>query len=477
MKVMKFGGSSVGSAEAIARVLELVARQQQEGNSLALVCSAMSGVTDGLLRMLAAAVAGQPVQEELNQLQNRHYAVVRELLEVKRHNPALLSLKIYFNELEALFAGIQALGEVSARTSDRVLSYGELCSNVLMAHLVDQQCGRGVFADARQLIKTNAQYGKALVNPGLSRQLIRSFFLQHAGSIPVITGFIAATEGGDTTTLGRGGSDYTAALIGAAIEAEEIQIWTDVDGFMTADPRLVKKAFSLDQLSYNEAIELSYFGAKVIYPPTMLPAIDKGIPIRIKNTFNPACAGTLIGPTSGTGGSLIRGISSIAEISLLNVQGSGMVGQAGFSGRLFSALARKEVNVVLITQASSEHSITFAIRPQDVAPARQAIEGEFEFELLSGKLDAPQLQEGCSIVAAVGENMKQARGLAGKLFSALGRSGVNIIAIAQGSSELNISLVIRQEDLRKALNSVHDSLFLSPVKTLHVFCCGTGTIG
>jgi aspartokinase/homoserine dehydrogenase 1 len=477
MKILKFGGTSVGSVEALSRLLTIINKHKQQGEEVAIVCSAMSKVTDTLLKMVSDAAAGQEYQQDLQTIENRHYEMVRAFLEVRRQNVALLGLKMLFNELEELLAGVKALGEVSPRIKDRLASYGELCSNFMISHFVDQHCAKAIFADARQFIKTDSAYGSARVNDALTNQLIRTFFAQHPHTIPVITGFIASNEGGDTTTLGRGGSDYTAAIVGAAIEAEEIQIWTDVDGFMTCDPRLVKKAFSLKQLSYNEAIELSYFGAKVIHPPTMRPAIAKNIPIVIKNTFNPAFAGTVIGAQATANGSLIKGISSIPNISLVNIQGSGMVGLKGFSGRLFSSLARWGVNVILITQASSEHSITLAISPLDVPLAKQAIEAEFEYELIKGQLDTPEVENDLSILAAVGENMRNAKGLAGKFFSALGRSGVNINAIAQGSSELNISAVIEKQDLHKALNSVHDSLFLSNVKTLHVFSCGTGKIG
>ncbi|MHC2990167.1 aspartate kinase, partial [Pontibacter sp. HJ8] len=401
----------------------------------------------------------------------------KELLEVKNQNLALLGLRLYFNELEELLAGVRALGEASARIRDRVAAYGELCSNYTITHVLKQHGLRAVFADARQLIKTDSNYGKATVNEELTSRQVQAFFKQHKGEVPVITGFIASDEQGNTTTLGRGGSDYTATLVGAAVGAAEVQIWTDVDGFMTADPRLVKKAFPLKQLSYNEAIELSYFGAKVVHSPTMLPAIARKIPIVVKNTFNPSFAGTAISAQASVNGSLVKGITSIPAVSMLTIQGGGMVGHKGFSGRLFTALAQVGVNVILITQASSEHSITLAVSPDEAPVASKAIEAEFEYELVTGKLSRPVVETGYSVLAVVGENMKKAIGLSGKLFSALGRSGVNVSAIAQGSSELNISVVVSSADLSKALNSVHDALFLSPVKTLNVFCCGTGNIG
>ncbi|OKL40045.1 bifunctional aspartate kinase/homoserine dehydrogenase I [Pontibacter flavimaris] len=477
MKILKFGGTSVGSAQSISTLVQLVKEQQQRGEPVALVCSALSGVTNTLLQLVTEAAAGKEFGTGLKTIEDRHFELVKELLEVKHQNIALLGLRLYFNELEEILAGIKALGEASPRTSDRLVAYGELCSNYTVAHVLRQHGVNAVFADARQLIKTDSNYGRVTVDEARTYELVRAYFSQLSGAIPVITGFIASDHQGNTTTLGRGGSDYTAALVGAAVGADEVQIWTDVDGFMTADPRLVKKAFPLKQLSYNEAIELSYFGAKVVHPPTMLPAIARKIPIVVKNTFNPSFAGTAIGAQSSVNGSLVKGITSIPAVSLLTVQGGGMVGYKGFSGRLFSALAQVGVNVILITQASSEHSITLAVSPKDAPVARKALEAEFRYELLAGKLSPPSVEEGYSVMAVVGENMKQAIGLSGKLFSALGRSGVNVSAIAQGSSELNISVVVSSEDISKALNSVHDALFLSPLKTLNVYCCGTGNIG
>ncbi len=477
MRVLKFGGTSVGSIEAISKVIEIVKKQYSENQSMAMVCSAMQGVTTGLNELLDKSEKGEDIFTLLKTIEDNHYLTVRTLLDVKRQNQALLGLKIYFNEMEELFAGIRALGEASPRIRDKVLSYGELLSCFMMSHIIDQHCGKAVFADTRNLIKTDNRFGKANIKSALTNTSIKAFVESNAGHIPVFTGFIAGSETGETTTLGRGGSDYTASIIGAALDAEEIQIWTDVDGIMTADPRLVKKSFSIDQLSYFEAIELSFFGARVIHPPTMLPAQRKNIPIVIKNTFHPEFKGTVICRNPQSNGSLIKGISFIHEINLITVQGSGMVGQKGFSGRLFKNLADAGVNVILITQASSEHSISLAVSPQDSVLAIEAIQEEFEQELALKKIHKPHVEEDLSVIAVVGENMKNTRGLSGRFFSALGRSGVNVVAIAQGSSELNISTVISRTNLAKAMNSVHDAMFLSPVKTLNVFCCGLGNIG
>ena len=477
MKVLKFGGSSVGTPEAIRSLLRIVSEAKKDNEPMVVVCSAMQGVTRTLSDLIKTAAEGGDVAAELSVIEGRHYDAVRALLEVKRQNHALLGLKLFMNELEEILAGVRALGEASPRTKDRILAYGELLSCFMITHFISQHCGKAVFADTRNLVVTDSHFGKANVNEKQTNLQLQEFVKGQPDVIIVFTGFIASNSHGDITTLGLGGSDYTAAIVGAALNAEEIQIWTDVDGIMTADPRLVKKAFSLSRLSYLEAIELSYFGAKVIHPPTMLPAQARNIPIIIRNTFNPSFEGTVISKEASSNGSLIKGISFIRDICLVTVQGGGMVGQKGFSGRLFNALAKAGANVILITQASSEHSITLAVSPADLPAAEEAIRDEFDQDLALGLLNQPQIEQQHSIVAVVGENMRHTKGLSGRLFSALGRSGVNVVAIAQGSSELNVSAVIDSQDLAKAMNSLHDAMFLSPVKTLNVFCCGLGNIG
>ncbi len=477
MKVLKFGGTSVGSAEAILAVISIVKSMKNDGKKTIIVCSAMHGVTADLVDLIDKAIRGKDVSPGLKALEVKHYEVVRKLLEVKRHNHALLGLKLLFNELEELLAGIKAIGEASMRVRDKVLSYGELLSCFMNSHFINQNCGKTLFVDTRKIIRTDSNFGKANVNTPITRKLVLKYLDENDAEFYIFTGFIASNDQGDTTTLGRGGSDYTAAIVAAATGSREIQIWTDVDGIMTADPRWVKKAFSIRQLSYDEAIELSYFGAKVIHPPTMIPAQEKKISIIIRNTFNQKFRGTRISPRSSTNGSLIKGISFIPQISLITLQGSGMVGNRGFSGRLFKVLADNGINIILITQASSEHSITLAVSPADQEFASQALHKEFEQELALKRIRPPQVENHLSIIAVVGENMRHTKGLSGRFFSALGRSGVNVVAIAQGSSELNISTVVDQQDLSKAMNSVHDAMFLSPVKTLNVFCCGIGNIG
>lgn len=476
-KVLKFGGSSLSEPAALATLLQIISSEIEEKNEIYIVCSALEGVTNRINELVDQAIKGKDVSKGIKELEEYHYNLVRTHLEVRRQNQALLGLKLYFNQLDEMLHGIMALGEVSLRTIDRALSYGELCSAFMFTSFVEQFCGKAVFADTRQLIKTDSDFGQAKVNDEFSNSLIRSFIKENIDSIPVFTGFIASNEAAVTTTLGRGGSDYTAGIVAFALDADEIQIWTNVEGIMTADPRMVDKAFSIPRLSYSEAVELSYFGAKVIHPPTMFPARSKNIPIIIKNSFNPSFAGTVIAGGSDENGSLIKGISCISEICLITIQGGALVGEKGFSGRLFSRLAGEGINVFLITQASSQHSISLAITPRDISVARKVINSEFEQDFETGRLDKPDFDDTLSIIAVVGENMRKKRGLSGKVFSSLGRSGINVIAIAQGSSELNISVVIDRKDLSKAMNSIHDAMFLSPVKTLNVFFCGVGNIG
>lgn len=477
MKILKFGGTSVGSAERISTLTDIVREASAEQDGVVLVLSAMGGVTNSLIEMAQLAEARKDFTGLVREMEKKHLGVISKLLPVKNQSPVIMRIKIYLNELEELLNGVSALMELSRRTKDTILSYGELCATTMVAAILEQSLPGAAFVDARELIRTDSTWGGAKVNFKTTNQLIRAYFENHPNTLACITGFIAANDQGQTTTLGRGGSDYTASVVGAAVGCTEIQVWTDVDGFMTADPRMVEKAFSLPEISYTEAMELSYFGAKVIYPPTMVPAFANNIPIVIRNTMNPSFEGTYIRGKSLAAGHMIRGIASVDDIVLINVQGSGMIGKAGFSGRLFSAMARENINVILITQASSEHSITFAVRPEDAARSRGALEAEFEMELEAHKLDQPRIEAPFSVVAVVGENMKHTPGISGKLFHALGRNGINVTAIAQGSSEYNISVVVQKEDLAKTLNVVHEAFFLSPIKTLNVFYLGVGNIG
>jgi aspartokinase/homoserine dehydrogenase 1 len=477
MKILKFGGTSVGSVQSIQTLLNILKDEVKGENKPVVILSAMSGVTDLLISMAEGAANGVDFTTSLVDLEKRHFDVVKGLLGIQHQNPAFTRLKLYFNQLEDLLQGVLTLRELTPKTRDLVLSFGERCSTLMICKIAAQHFPESLCVDASELIKTDSAFGQAKVNIELTELLIRGYQQEHSDKLLFVTGFIASNDADQVTTLGRGGSDYTAAIFASALNAKEIQIWTDVNGMMTADPRMVKKAFSLPELTYTEAMELSYFGAKVIYPPTMIPAFLKKIPIVIKNTFEPDFEGTVIRHDCKPSTLPIKGISSINNISILNLEGSGMVGKSGFSGRLFSLLAREQINIILITQSSSEHSITFAIQPGDTEKAKKLIEHEFELELLAKKLEEVVIEQNLAIIAIVGENMKQTPGVSGKLFHALGRNGVNVRAIAQGSSEYNISVIISAHDLAKALNAVHDGFFTQLTKTLHAFCLGTGNIG
>lgn len=477
MKIVKFGGSSVGSGQSIQNVLNILQNKYASGEKFIVVSSAMSGVTNILTELAQIASEGKDFKKGLIEIEQRHFTVIKEMITVKNQNPAFTQIKIFINEIEDLLQGVYSLRELSLQSKDLILSYGEKCSTFLLSQIAKQYFSESIYVDTSNLIKTDSNFGNARVHTPVTEHLLQEFYKEHSHQILFFTGFIASNENNRITTLGRGGSDYTAAIIAAALDAEEIELWSDVDGMLTADPRVVKKAFSLSELSYTEAMELSYFGAKVIYPPAMIPAFRKKIPIVLKNTFNPSFKGTRIEEYTHKNAYPIRGISSIDEISLINITGSGMIGKIGFSGKLFSLLAREHINVILITQSSSEHSITFAIEPKDVHKAKQLFNSEFELELETNKLNPPIIEENLCVLAIVGENMKQTPGISGKLFQALGRNGINIHAIAQGSSEYNISVIIKHKNISKALNAVHDAFFTQLTKTLHVFSVGTGNIG
>lgn len=477
MKVLKFGGSSVGNVESIKAVLNIVKSSYNRGEQPVVVFSAMSGVTNLLTAMADNAASKLPFEDDLSDLEERHFEIVRKLIAVKYQNPVFTRLKLLINELDDILQGISAINELSMQSRDLIISFGERLSTFLMSKIMEQYVEKTVYINAAEYIKTDSNFGNAHINEAYTATLIKGLFEGSSDSLYFVTGFIGSNHENRITTLGRGGSDYTAAIFASVLHASSIEIWTDVNGMLTADPRIVKKAFSQPVLSYTEAMELSYFGAKVIYPPTMIPAFLKKIPIVIKNTFEPEFEGTTIQFDSGESNYPIKGISSITDISVINLSGSGMVGKSGFSGRLFTLLARAQINVVLITQSSSEHSITFAVHPSDAAHALEIIKQEFELELQANMLAMPVIEDNLSVLAIVGENMKRTPGMSGRLFSALGRNGINVRAIAQGSSEFNISVIISKENLAKALNAVHDAFFSQLKKTLHVFNLGTGNIG
>ena len=477
MKVLKFGGSSVGTPANIKQVSNIISDYIKAGEHIVVVTSAMQGITNDLIEVGKIAASDDEAYSDLSdKIVNHHLNAIKELIDIKSQSSIIAQLKFLTNNLEDLLHGVYLLKELSPRTLDLVMSFGERLASLIISSYLNQLGIPSEWLDARQLVKTNSQFGNAKVFESITFENVKKYFEVHT-KLQVVTGFAGSTTKGETTTLGRGGSDYTAALFGAALDADEIEIWTDVDGVLTTDPKKVKEAFSQHTLSYVEAMELSHFGAKVIYPPTLQPAFTRKIPLRIKNTFNPTFEGTIISELTENKDFLIKGISSIENISLINLTGSGMVGVPGVSSRLFGALAKNEINIILITQASSEHSICFALSPEQAGPAKAAIEEKFKIEMSADKIDSVNIQSGLSIVAIIGENMRNTPGISGKMFDALGKNGINVVAIAQGSSELNLSVVISQFDLTKTLNTLHEAFFLSNVKTLHLFLTGTGLIG
>lgn len=477
MKVLKFGGSSVATPQRILSIVEILKDYEQRNEQFAVVFSAFGGVTDMLLNMSHKAEQGDITYlDDLENFKIRHIEAITILLSGELFAEAEKAVEVGFGELEDLLHGIFLLQEASVRSMDYVVSFGERNSAFIIAKTLKAHGLNAEYLDARKVIKTDKSFSAAKVDFDVTNSNILTFFAQ-TNAIQIITGFISSTEEGLTTTLGRGGSDYTAAIFGSALNADVIEIWTDVDGVMTADPRKVKGAFTQQSMTYAEAMEMSHFGAKVIYPPTIIPALQQNIPLRIRNTFNPNFAGTLISEYHEMNDSVVKGISSIGDVSLLTLEGNGMVGVIGVSGRLFSALARHKVNVILITQGSSEHSISFAVKPQDAGIACVTIELEFEYEISRKLVKSPRIETDLSVIAVIGENMRYRSGMAGRMFQSLGKNGINIIAIAQGSSELNISAVVKKTDEHKALNALHEGFFESDLMVLHLFVVGVGLIG
>ena len=477
MKVLKFGGTSVGSAQRIEKVLEIIQTQAKSGEKMAVVFSAFGKVTDLLIEMGQRASEGDESYKEIfSEIEGISIQTADELISLKKRSQVLTQIKVLLKDLEEVVYGVFLIKELTAKTLDYVMSFGERISAfVISASLADQGLDNQ-FVDTRKIIKTNNQFGHALVDFEQTGQNIKHL-LSSEQQVFIITGFIASTVKNETTTLGRGGSDYSASLFGAIADAREIEIWTDVDGVMTADPRKVKNAFPIPQLTYEEAMELSHFGAKVIHPPTMQPALDKNIPIRIKNTFNSQFTGTLISSATTQNGFSIRGISSIDAVALLQIQGSGMVGISGVAQRIFSALAKEKINIIMISQASSEHSICLAILPEFAEQAKTALDTELKYEIHYGHVNEVVIESDMAIIAVVGEKMRHTKGIAGKVFQTLAKNSVNISAIAQGSSELNISMVVAAEDEAKALNAIHATFFDKQSDNVHLFLLGTGLVG
>ncbi|MBO7266711.1 MAG: bifunctional aspartate kinase/homoserine dehydrogenase I [Bacteroidaceae bacterium] len=472
MKIMKFGGTSVGSVDSILRVKQIVEAEQEP---TIVVVSALGGVTDQLIRTAMMATQGNIAYEaEFEGMVRRHDEMIQQVIP-SGSKKRTLEKKLHglLDELKDIYQGLFLLKDISSNMEDTVVSYGERLSSLIVGTLIQDA---EVF-DARSFMKTERKHHKYLLDSALSEQLIKETF-RELPKVSVVPGFIASDKHtGRVTNLGRGGSDYTAAVIAAVLDAAVLEIWTDVDGFMTADPKVISTAYAIEELSYVEAMELCNFGAKVVYPPTIYPAFHKNIPILIKNTFNPEAAGTIIRARLSDNTKPIKGISSINDTALITVQGLGMVGVIGVNHRIFRTLAQNGISVFLVSQASSENSTSIGVRNQDAELACEVLNAEFSKEISMGEINRITAETGLATVAIVGENMRHTPGIAGKLFGTLGRNGINVIACAQGAAETNISFVVDATWLRKTLNVIHDSFFLSEYQVLNLFICGVGTVG
>ncbi len=476
MKVLKFGGTSVANAQNISLVKDIVAHTVSDKTIV--VVSAFGGVTDQLLHAaLLASVQNGDYKNVLKEIEDRHLATIKELIPIQAQSQVLSKVKSDINTLETLLEGAYLIKEITPRLSDKIVSYGELLSSYIISEFFLQEQMDVAYKDSRELIKTGDGTGKASVHFESTNAKCTAYFSEVPNKIIVMPGFIASSENGSSTTLGRGGSDYTAAIVAAAIDAEVLEIWTDVSGMFTANPKLVKQAKAIPHISYEEAMELSHFGAKVLYPPTIQPVLAKGISIHIKNTLAPEDAGTLITKNKNEKGKTVRGITHVGHMALLSLEGPGMVGIPGISKRFFEVLSQSEISVVFITQASSEHSICVGISEDDVHHAVDVVNTAFEYEIELGKIKSTIAEIDLAIIALVGDNMKHHQGLSGKMFSTLGRNNVNIRAIAQGASERNISAVIIKSDVKKALNALHEEFFEENIKQLNLFVMGVGNVG
>jgi len=476
MKVLKFGGTSVANANNIKQVTQVVSNLSD--SNVVVVVSALGGVTDLLLSSLELASNRKTDYEEiLNEVEQRHLTTIKELFPIGEQSTILSHVKSNLNELETLIQGAYLIGERTPKLSDKVVSYGELLSSFIISTYFKSSGLKAGFKNGRELITTDENFGNAHVDFETTNPNCEAYFSNTKDAVTVVPGFVSSSKTGSATTLGRGGSDYTAAIIAAACNAGELQIWTDVSGMYTANPKLVKQARRVTHISYEEAMELSHFGAKVLYPPTIQPVLGKEIPIWIKNTFAPEDQGTLITKNNQGNGKTVRGISHVSGMALLSLEGPGMVGVPGISKRFFETLSQEGISVVLITQASSEHSICVGISNDDSQKAAEVVNEAFVYEMASGKIRPVVVEKNLAIIALVGDQMKSHQGLSGKMFSALGRNNVNIRAIAQGASERNISAVIKTEDVKKALNVLHEAFFEENIKQLNLFVMGVGNVG
>ena len=472
MKVLKFGGSSVGSVHSILSVKKIVEAVEEP---VIVVVSALGGITDKLIKTSQMAADGDAAYEkEYRDIVNRHIEMVYTVIPAGEARIILLDqVNELLSELKNIFQGIYLIRDLSSKTSATIVSYGERLSSIIVANLIEG----AVWYDSRTFIKTEKKHSRHILDSDLTSQLIKATFSE-LPKVALVPGFISSDKNsGEITNLGRGGSDYTASIIAAALQADVLEIWTDVDGFMTADPRVISGAYVINELSYVEAMELCNFGAKVVYPPTIYPACHNNIPILIKNTFNPDAPGTIIEHEIKDESKAIKGISSINDTALITITGLGMVGVIGVNYRIFKALAKNGISVFMVSQASSENSTSIGVRNQDAELACEVLNEEFSKEIKMGEISPVCAEKNLATVAIVGENMKKTPGIAGKLFGTLGRNGISVIACAQGASETNISFVVEEKYLKKSLNVIHDSFFLSEYQVLNLFICGTGTVG
>ena len=475
MKVLKFGGTSVGSIESILSLKSIV---ESETQPVIVVVSALGGITDKLIAISQQALTGdEQYKEEFENIVKRHHHMVENIIKDETAKKTLLgTLNDLFDQLRSIYYGVFLIHDLSAKTQATIVSYGERLSS----HIVGTLIKNGKRMNSRDFIKTINKQGKHTLDTKLTNQLVKDTFatIDFNTTVPVVPGFISRDrDTNETTNLGRGGSDYTASIIAAALDADVLEIWTDVNGFMTADPRVIKSAYTINELSYIEAMELCNFGAKVVYPPTIYPVCIKNIPIKVKNTFNPSDPGTIIKDKIENDRKPIKGISSIKGTTLITVTGLSMVGVIGVNRRIFTALANNGISVFMVSQASSENSTSIGVRDEDADKAVETLNEEFAKEIKTGAMFPMHAESGLATIAIVGENMKHTPGIAGKLFGTLGRSGISVIACAQGASETNISFVVHSKYLRKSLNVLHDSFFLSEYKVLNLFVCGVGTVG
>ncbi len=472
MKVLKFGGTSVGTVDSLRNVKSIV---EQCTEQVIVVVSALGGLTDRLISTAKIAATGDVSYEShYNEIRDRHHNVISGIVPQEYQSEVRERVDALLDELGNIYKGVSLIRDLSPRSLDIIVSYGERLSSTIISKVIKD----AELFDSRGFIKTLDQFGKHVLDNDITQKLVHDTFDNAGFKVAIVPGFISSDSNGDVTNLGRGGSDYTAAILAAALDADVLEIWTDVDGFMTADPRVIDNTYVIDHLSFIEAMELCNFGAKVIYPPTIYPVFHKNIPIKIKNTFNPTAPGTCISEQRpAPEGKDIKGISSINDTCLITVSGLCMVGVIGVNARIFNALARNGVSVFLVSQASSENTTSFAVRNADAERAIGALETEFSAELETGELNPMQVEHNLATVAVVGENMRHATGVAGKLFNTLGRNGINVIACAQGASETNISFVIELKNQKKALNVIHDSFFLSDTQVLNLFIIGIGNIG